>query len=66
IINTIESLKKDRLIIMIAHRLSTIENADKIAVIDKGKVLAIGTDQELMQNCHLYQKFKNKEHKIKA
>ncbi|EAJ6872530.1 ABC transporter ATP-binding protein [Campylobacter coli] len=61
IIETIENLKKDRLILMIAHRLSTIENADKIAVIDQGKMIAIGTNEELLQSCELYQKFKNKE-----
>lgn len=61
IIETIENLKKDRLILMIAHRLSTIENADKIAVIDQGQMIAIGTNEELLQSCELYQKFKNKE-----
>lgn len=61
IIETIENLKKDRLILMIAHRLSTIENADKIAVIDQGQMIAIGSNEELLQSCELYQKFKNKE-----
>ncbi|HEB9308354.1 TPA: ABC transporter ATP-binding protein [Campylobacter coli] len=61
IIETIENLKKDRLVLMIAHRLSTIENADKIAVIDQGQMIAIGTNKELLQSCELYQKFKNKE-----
>ncbi|EIG1075585.1 ABC transporter ATP-binding protein [Campylobacter coli] len=61
IIETIENLKKDRLVLMIAHRLSTIENADKIAVIDQGHMIAIGSNEELLQSCELYQKFKNKE-----
>ncbi|HED7920225.1 TPA: ABC transporter ATP-binding protein [Campylobacter coli] len=61
IIETIENLKKDRLVLMIAHRLSTIENADKIAVIDQGQMIAIGSNEELLQSCELYQKFKNKE-----
>ncbi|MBQ8164119.1 MAG: ABC transporter ATP-binding protein [Clostridia bacterium] len=34
--------------IMIAHRLSTIRNADKIALVDKGRVLEIGTHDEFM------------------
>lgn len=57
---TIESLKKNHLILIIAHRLTTIENADKIVVINKGEVLDIGTDKELMQTCEIYQKFKQK------
>lgn len=61
IIETIENLKKDRLVLMIAHRLSTIENADKIAVIDQGQMIATGSNEELLQSCELYQKFKNKE-----
>ncbi|MGI7329111.1 ABC transporter ATP-binding protein [Campylobacter coli] len=61
IIETIENLKKDRLVLMIAHRLSTIENADKIAVIDQGQMIAIGSNEELLQSCELYQKFKDKE-----
>ncbi|EAJ6605387.1 ABC transporter ATP-binding protein [Campylobacter coli] len=61
IVETIENLKKDRLVLMIAHRLSTIENADKIAVIDQGQMIAIGSNEELLQSCELYQKFKNKE-----
>ncbi|EAL8220365.1 ABC transporter ATP-binding protein [Campylobacter coli] len=61
IIETIENLKKDRLVLMIAHRLSTIENADKIAVIDQGQMITIGSNEELLQSCELYQKFKNKE-----
>lgn len=61
IIETIENLKKDRLVLMIAHRLSTIENADKIAVIDQGQMIAIGSNEKLLQSCELYQKFKNKE-----
>ncbi|EAI7127082.1 ABC transporter ATP-binding protein [Campylobacter coli] len=61
IIETIENLKKDRLVLMIAHRLSTIENTDKIAVIDQGQMIAIGSNEELLQSCELYQKFKNKE-----
>ena len=60
IIKTIESLKKDRLVLVIAHRLSTIENADLIAVIDKGEIVGLGDDKELLQTCELYKKFKLK------
>lgn len=60
IISTIERLKKDHLILIIAHRLTTIENADNIVVINKGEVVGQGRDNELLQTCELYKKFKEK------
>lgn len=63
IIKTIEDLKHNHLILIIAHRLSTIENADKIAVLDKGKIAAIGNDAYLMENCEIYKKLKQKVQK---
>ncbi len=63
IVKTIESLKKEHLILMIAHRLSSIENADKIIVLDEGKILAMGNDAELMEKSELYQNFKNQKAK---
>ena len=63
IVQTIEKLKKEHLILMIAHRLSTIENADKIALLDEGKIVAIGSDEELMRFSSVYQNFKNQKDK---
>jgi len=51
----IESLLAGRTVFIIAHRLSTIRRADKIAVLKKGTVVALGTHQELMAQKGLYQ-----------
>ena len=44
----IENLMKDKTVLVIAHRLSTIRNADKIAVIDAGRLVEIGNHEELI------------------
>ena len=50
----LDKLSKDRTTIVVAHRLSTISNADKIAVIQKGKVKEIGSHDELIDRNGIY------------
>ena len=52
----IEMLMKDRTALVIAHRLSTVQNADKIIVIDKGRVVETGNHEELYEKYGLYRK----------
>ncbi|MGD1937386.1 MAG: ATP-binding cassette domain-containing protein [Cyanophyceae cyanobacterium] len=44
----IENLSRDRTSLVIAHRLSTVQNADQIAVMEKGKVVEVGTHGQLL------------------
>ena len=50
----LSEIMHDRTTIIIAHRLSTIINADNIAVIDQGRVVATGTHSELLSTSPLY------------
>ena len=45
----IDNLMKDKTVFVIAHRLSTVQNADRIAVINQGKMVELGNHDELMK-----------------
>ena len=50
----LERLMKGRTTVVIAHRLTTIQGADRILVLDKGRVVESGTHGELMARQRLY------------
>ena len=53
----IEELTKEKTIIMIAHRLKTVRHADKIFVINDGRIAQAGTHDELMKEDGIYRRF---------
>ena len=66
----LDNLIQNRTVFVIAHRLSTIKNADRIAVINEGQLVELGSHDELMQIEHgcyksLYEmQFKNQEEQV--
>ena len=58
---TIDELVKEHTIVIVAHRLSTIMDADIIHVVDKGKIVASGTHDELLENNDIYRSLYDKE-----
>lgn len=52
----LDSYTSDKITITIAHRLSTIAHADKILVLQKGKIVSIGSHRELLENSEVYQR----------
>lgn len=53
----IEALTRDKTILMIAHRLKTVRGADRILVLDGGKIVQSGTHDELIQEDGIYADF---------
>ena len=47
-------ITKNKTVLIVAQRISTIMNADKIVVLDEGRVVGMGTHKELMKNCTVY------------
>jgi subfamily B ATP-binding cassette protein MsbA len=50
----LEYLMQGRTTLVIAHRLSTIENADRIAVLEHGRIVELGTHAQLIERGGLY------------
>ena len=54
--NQIYKLDKNKTVLIIAHRLSTVINCDKIVVLSNGRIIDVGTHEELLSRCNIYKK----------
>ncbi len=57
----LEEISKDIITIVVAHRLSTIENANKIFLMQEGKIIATGTYKELLENSKEFAKLAKRD-----
>ena len=51
---SLNNLIKDKTVVIISHRMKSIENADKIVVLENGKVESEGNHEELLQKSKVY------------
>lgn len=56
IISNLRETRKGKTTILIAHRVSTVEKMDKIIFVDDGRILAVGSHDELISSCEEYRK----------
>lgn len=63
--SSLQKYSKDSTKIIVSQRISSIMNADKIMVLEEGKIKGIGKHEELMNSCELYQEIASTQLSIK-
>jgi ABC-type multidrug transport system fused ATPase/permease subunit len=56
VFHSLEALREGRTTLVIAHRLSTVRAANRILVLEKGRIVAEGTHQSLVASSELYRR----------
>ena len=56
ILENLRRVRKGKTTILIAHRISTVQTLDKLLLLEDGKLIALGSHEELLANCPTYQK----------
>lgn len=62
----LEALKQGRTVVVVAHRLHTIRSADRIAVLDSGRLIDSGGHDDLMTRCPLYARLWSNYHAVEG
>ena len=59
--HAIREQMKDTTIVMVSQRATSLKDADKIIVMDDGKIVGMGKHSELLENCHVYSEIYNSQ-----
>ena len=54
IIHNLDKIRKNKTTILVAHRVSTVQKMDKIIILDDGKIVGVGTHEELLKTSDAY------------